>query len=294
MRLVNKVFTAFLSASQEQPESVKRRERWMPHRSQLESGKQSYKLRSKYHFRFFFRLAVFLGMAALYFFHPQTFEAAEGMNFFKRFSVLHLIWLYWMIDALLPLFPTTGMISIGALKHMQRLYIPQGKIQTDRLIAYMKRSTKDSLKVFCIWVIYMLGLLVLYLFGWLRTKEFVCICAFLHVVDIFFILVWCPFRALFMKNRCCTTCRIFNWDHILIFSALFFVPGFFGYSLIFASALTFVIWELCFFLHPERFWEGTNCTLRCENCRDKICPHARYHAKDKQDDFEKRKARSDC
>jgi hypothetical protein len=169
------------------------------------------------------------------------------------------------------------MISIGSLKHMQRLYIPDGKIQTDRLFAYIKRSTKDSLKVFAVWVLYMVCLTVGVVIKLFRTKELVGICLLLNLLDVIFILYWCPFRALFMKNRCCTTCRIFNWDHIMIYSALFFVPGFFGYSLLTLSIFVFAVWEICFFLHPQRFWEGSNCSLRCSNCTDRICVHAYKH-----------------
>ena len=45
-----------------------------------------------------------------------------------------------------------------------------------------------------------------------------------YVCDLICVLIWCPFR-LIMKNRCCTTCRIFNWDHLMMFSPLIFVGG---------------------------------------------------------------------
>ena len=30
-------------------------------------------------------------------------------------------------------------------------------------------------------------------------------------------------------------------------------------------------WELLFARHPERFWRGSNASIRCENCKDKMC-----------------------
>ena len=30
-------------------------------------------------------------------------------------------------------------------------------------------------------------------------------------------------------------------------------------------------WELVFARHPERFWRGSNASIRCENCKDKMC-----------------------
>ena len=83
-------------------------------------------------------------------------------------------------------------------------------------------------------------------------------------------LVWCPFR-LMMKTRCCTTCRIFNWDHLMMFSPLIFMGGFYAISLVVLAVLAWLIWEICILLYPERFWEITNVALRCSECTDKLC-----------------------
>ena len=64
--------------------------------------------------------------------------------------------------------------------------------------------------------------------------------------DLICVLIWCPFR-LIMKNRCCTTCRIFNWDHLMMFSPLIFMGGFFASSLVILSAVAWLVWELCVF-----------------------------------------------
>ena len=101
-----------------------------------------------------------------------------------------------------------------------------------------------------------------------------------YVCDLICVLFWCPFRVWFMKNRCCTTCRIFNWDHIMMFSPLFFVPGFFTWSLCGVSIIVLAVWEISFALHPERFYEGTNEALRCSNCTDRLCGERRNCAAD--------------
>ena len=93
---------------------------------------------------------------------------------------------------------------------------------------------------------------------------------FFYVCDLICVLVWCPFR-LIMKNKCCTTCRIFNWDHLMMFSPLIFCGGFFSISLVVIAFLAFLIWELSIILYPERFSEMTNVALRCSNCTDKLC-----------------------
>ena len=89
--------------------------------------------------------------------------------------------------------------------------------------------------------------------------------------DIVCVLFWCPFRVIFMKNRCCTTCRIFNWDHLMMFSPMLFIRGFYTWSLIVVAIGVFVLWEILIYLHPERFWEKSNVNLKCSECTDKLC-----------------------
>ena len=74
-----------------------------------------------------------------------------------------------------------------------------------------------------------------------------------------------------MKNKCCTTCRIFNWDHLMMFTPMLFIKGFYSYSLILLAFGVFAVWEICVFLYPERFWENSNMALKCSECTDKLC-----------------------
>ena len=96
------------------------------------------------------------------------------------------------------------------------------------------------------------------------------IAVFFYVCDLICVLIWCPFR-LIMKNKCCTTCRIFNWDHLMMFSPLIFIGGFYAWSLFGLSLIAFAVWELCVLIYPERFWEMTNVALKCSECTDKLC-----------------------
>ena len=76
---------------------------------------------------------------------------------------------------------------------------------------------------------------------------------------------------IFMKTRCCTECRIFNWDHLMMFTPFLFVDGFYARSLLTMSVFVFLLWEYCIMAYPERFWEVTNVALRCTECTDKLC-----------------------
>ena len=91
-----------------------------------------------------------------------------------------------------------------------------------------------------------------------------------YVCDLICVLIWCPFR-LILKNRCCTTCRIFNWDHLMMFTPFIFIWGFYTTSLLIMSVLVWLVWEYCVYRYPERFWEYSNKALKCSSCTDKLC-----------------------
>jgi hypothetical protein len=93
------------------------------------------------------------------------------------------------------------------------------------------------------------------------------------VCDIICILFFCPFQTWFMKNRCCTTCRIYNWDFAMLFTPFLFIPSLYTYSLLGMALLILARWEITYKLHPERFSERTNEALRCKNCTEKLCKH---------------------
>ncbi|MBR3428557.1 MAG: hypothetical protein IKG87_00510 [Clostridia bacterium] len=76
-----------------------------------------------------------------------------------------------------------------------------------------------------------------------------------------------------MKNKCCSACRIYNWDYAMMFTPLFFVRRSYSWSLLVLSVALLVRWEITFYLHPERFSERTNDYLQCRNCSEKLCFH---------------------
>lgn len=57
----------------------------------------------------------------------------------------------------------------------------------------------------------------------------------------------------------------------MMFTPFLFIPGFFTWTLLGLAILVMVIWELTVLIHPARFWEISNDTLKCENCTDKLC-----------------------
>lgn len=93
------------------------------------------------------------------------------------------------------------------------------------------------------------------------------------VCDMVCILFFCPFETWFLHNKCCGTCRIYNWDYAMMFTPLLFIPGFFSWSLCALGLALLLEWEFIHWRHPERFYEETNQCLKCANCKEKLCTH---------------------
>ena len=227
--------------------------------------------RKRYFMRLFGRIIALSLCVYICFFQPQWLDILEAGRFFSAFSPLHLLWIIWIADMVLQILPIKNKVALGSQKLFANRFRPiREKINYQALRNYVITTTKAAYKVFFLWgsLIAVLGLLY---FGNLINKTWLfMICVLFYVCDLICVLIWCPFR-LIMKNKCCTTCRIFNWDHLMMFSPLIFVGGFFSVSLVVMAFLAFFVWELCVMLYPERFWEMTNAALKCSECTDKLC-----------------------
>ena len=215
---------------------------------------------------------VILVLCVLYFiFVPDAKDVLYGMNFFRELSPLHILWLVWCIDMLLQVFPIKSSMPLGSQKLFRTRFRPiTEKINVQALKRYTKTTALAAYKVFFIWVALVLLLGLLYKLDIISGSVLFLISVVFYVCDLICVLIWCPFRLL-MKTRCCTTCRIFNWDHLMMFSPLVFIPGFFTLSLAAFSFLVFLLWELFVLVFPERFWENSNEALKCSECTDKLC-----------------------
>lgn len=233
-------------------------------------------------------------------------EQAEILrDFLARPSPFHLLWAVWTAGILTQIFPIGWNLALGSEKQFRFRYVPSmdapstGEASKDALstgeastgkpgepytgkpgaaytdaastaAARVRGMTGRAYRVFALWAVLTAGLSWLYRAGVMDGAGLLCVSLAFYVCDLICVLIWCPFR-LMMGNRCCTTCRIFNWDHLMMFSPLLPVRGFFSDSLLILSAAAFVEWEVCVFRHPERFWEGSNAALRCSRCTDRLC-----------------------
>lgn len=217
------------------------------------------------------RCLILLLCTLLCLFRRECFAVLDGFNFFSRPSPLHLLWLIWVGDLFWQIVPVKNKVPLGSQKLFANRFQPiREKINYEALKSYIVATTKAAYKVFLLWCVLIAAIGGLYLTGILDKIQLFMISVVFYVCDLICVLIWCPFR-LIMKNRCCTTCRIFNWDHLMMFSPLIFMGGFYATSLVVLSAAAWLVWELCVMMYPERFWDHSNAALQCAQCTDKLC-----------------------
>ena len=228
-------------------------------------------MRKQYLWRLVGRCFVFILCVIMCFVRPENFDVLDGMNFWKSFSPLHLLWVIWVIDMVLQITPVKNKVPLGSQKLFAIRFKPiRDKINHKSLREYIITTTKAAYKVLILWCLLIAAIGALYYAGILGRIGLFMVSVLFYVCDLICVLIWCPFRLL-MKNRCCTTCRIFNWDHFMMFSPIIFMGGFYAISLVIMALLVWIVWELCVILYPERFWDKSNLALKCAECTDKLC-----------------------
>lgn len=186
-------------------------------------------------------------------------------------------WLWMLVtfifaaEMLLRFFPSKYE-SLGCQKQFAQNYEPLGSFQRSRLLRDSKRQTWP---VLLSWLALNGFIFLLYFRGIIDQGILVLIALAYSVCDMICILFYCPFQSLMMKNRCCASCRIYNWDYAMMFTPLIFIHNICARILLILSLLLLLRWELSFYLHPERFGERTNARLSCANCPEKLCQHKR-------------------
>ena len=219
-----------------------------------------------HYFRLFYRSVLFALLLAGYI--AYRVHAGRDISSWleERPVVLTVTWAVFVAEMILRFFPSR-FESPGSQKQFRRSYIKTGSTR----IAIPDNNA--TVLVALIWIAFN-GVL-----GALRMGEIlddgimILIASAYSVCDMVCILFYCPFQTLLLKNKCCATCRIYNWDYAMMFTPLFFVRKDYAWSLLALSVALLIRWEITFFRFPERFSEETNAYLRCANCREKLCAH---------------------
>ena len=194
----------------------------------------------------------------------QTETVVESVE--KIPAVIYITWAVFVTEMIMRFFPSRYE-SPGCQKQFARNYVKSGCTE----IAIPDNNA--TVLVALIWVVFNGVFGALYMEGILDDGIMLLLCSAYSICDIICILFFCPFQTWFLKNKCCSTCRIYNWDYAMMFTPLFFVRKSYAWSLLALSVALLIRWEITFYLHPERFSEKTNDYLRCANCSEKLCAH---------------------
>lgn len=226
------------------------------------------KISTLHYFKLVFRSALFLSALILYvrdILHggEPWFETVRNYP-----ALLNLIWIVFALEMVARCFPS-GIESMGCQKLFARNYIPQLGCNVK---AY-RVNWKVTFAMVAAWLALNGAIGLLYWLERIDEGILLLIALAYSVCDMICILFFCPFQTWFMKNKCCGTCRIYNWDFAMMFTPLVFVKHAYTWSLLGIALVVLLQWEITYRIHPERFYDGTNQSLLCANCKEKLCHH---------------------
>ena len=212
------------------------------------------------------RSLLFIAALVMYIVNPIHIEGPLLGEVENMPILMSIIWMVFIIEMIERFFPSK-LESMGCQKQFRRNFIPT-KVEKIKL-----DSKKSTAEVAIAWIILNGIIGALYFADIIDEGILLLISLFYSVCDMICILFFCPFQTWFMKNKCCTTCRIYNWDFAMMFTPFIFIPGYYTWSLLFVALALFVAWEIYVHKYPERFSEKTNGAIHCANCREKLCHH---------------------
>lgn len=225
---------------------------------------------SLYHYiKLVFHSLMFVAVLVLYIIN-RTHGLADLFEMFDYTQiVLMCMWMVFAIEMIFRFFPSK-IESMGCQKIFKRNFVPY----EDN--SQKKPKNSSALSTFAVasaWLALNLAIGILYFVNVFDDGILILISIAYSVCDMICILFFCPFQTWFMKNKCCNTCRIYNWDYAMIVTPLVFIPNWFTYTLVALALILLIKWEIFYKIHPERFASNMNQNLRCANCQEKLCQH---------------------
>lgn len=183
--------------------------------------------------------------------------------------VYTIFWLAFVIDILIVMIPRFAKYTPSG-KHLKKFFREKSYKKED-LLNYIKKMRSRTLITFSIYLLILGFIGFQYYTNKIDRNHIFLIVITLNFIDYFSIHTWCIFHKIFIKNRCCNVCRIYNWDHFLKFGPFVFILEFRSLSLFILGLLALIQWEVIFLLYPERFTDISNDNLKCSNCTLQKC-----------------------
>ena len=214
--------------------------------------------------RLIYRSILFLLLIYAYIRYRFVYHEPFVIGLEKMPGIIIFVWVVYVIEMILRFFPSS-LESPGCQKQFARNYIKTG--ETDVVV----EDNNATMLVALVWIVFNGIFGMLHMMGILDDGIMILLCGAYSVCDMICIMFFCPFQTWFLKNKCCSVCRIYNWDFAMMFTPLFFVEKTYTWSLLVLSIALLIRWEITFYRHPERFSEHTNAYLKCSNCTEKLC-----------------------
>lgn len=206
-------------------------------------------------------------------------DGFKADGFWHGFSPLHIVWTCMMLYMLSHLI-NFKFVSKGSTKKFASCYVESQRNNKEVIRLTRKFYQKGAIKTGLVYAALNLVIFILYMidryskykiFGGHAGQIIIIVQMFFYVSDFICIIFFCPFQKWFMHNKCCKTCRIYDWGAIMMQAPMFYIPNFYATSLSLFSLIVFIRWEVSYYRHPERFIEYTNCSLSCKNCDEEWC-----------------------
>lgn len=217
-------------------------------------------------FRLSVRSALFVWGLVSYLTDGVRIDAILSQGLWEWNLFLVAAWLIMLLGILLRFFPMKSE-SMGAMKQFARYFRPREKADRERIGQQVRQGNRDAWMALALWVPVNAVIYWLYLTQRISAGMMLLISLFYGVMDMVCIKFYCPFQRWMMKNRCCTTCRIYNWDFLMAHTPTVLIPHPMAVPLWLGSALLAVRWEWNWNRHPERFVEAGNQALSCASCQ---------------------------
>lgn len=226
------------------------------------------KISALHYFKLFARTALFIVALVAYVTNRLENSDKPFGEIGEEPIILAVIGIVYVVEMIFRFFPSS-FESMGCQKVFGKNFIPT-EVKTP---TFMRRHSTFIAAV--AWIIPNAAIGAAYYIGWIDEGILALICLVYSICDMICILFFCPFQTWILKNKCCGTCRIYNWDYAMMFTPLVFIPAWHTYVIFGIALLLLVYWEVVFRIHPERFCEATNAALSCANCEEKLCHHKR-------------------
>jgi hypothetical protein len=226
------------------------------------------KISALHYMKLAFRSGLFLAAISIYLVNRIEGSGSLFGGFENQPVILVLIWLVFAVEMVLRFFPSK-FESMGCQKQFAISFIPASS--RSEMIA--ESSAKTTFIVAAVWIGLNAVIGALYFAGIFDAGILILISLAYSVCDMICILFFCPFQTWFMKNKCCGSCRIYNWDYAMMFTPFVFIMNPYTWSLLLLALILLAKWEIVYRRYPERFSEATNGSLSCSNCLEKLCQH---------------------